>query len=81
MDDLAVLNAQVHSFAEASSGSAHLPAFYKFGPGPTPEPIQLPRVSSTSAPKVSTRKVDSTRVKWDLGPSFDPLPYLDDGEV
>ena len=28
-DDLAVLNSQVHSFAEASSGSARLPASYK----------------------------------------------------
>ena len=80
-DDLAVLNSQVHSFAEASSGSAHLPASYKFGSGPTPEPTQLLRVTTTSAPRVSIRKVDSTRVKWDLGPSFDPLPYLDDGEL
>ena len=31
--------------------------------------------------QVGIRKVGSTRVKWDLGPSFDPLPYLDDGEL
>ena len=38
-------------------------------------------MQSSSAPKVGIRKVDSIRVKWDLSPSFDPLPYLDDGEL
>ena len=80
-DDLASLNAQVHRFAEAFTGSAHLPASYKFGSGPTPEPSQPSHVQSSSAPKVGIRKVDSTRVKWDLRPSFDPLPYLGDGEL
>ena len=80
-EDLATLNSQVHRFAEASTGSAHLPASYKFGSGPEPEPAQSSPVRSTVAPRVCIRKVDSSRVKWDLGPSFDPLPYLDDGEL
>ena len=80
-DDLAALNSQVHSFAEASTRSAHLPGSYKFGSGRIPEPAQFSQVQSTSAPKVGIRKVDSTRVKSDLGPSFGPPPYLDDGEL
>ena len=73
-DDLASLNAQVHRFAEAFTGSAHFPASYKFGSGPTPELSQPAHEQSSSVLKVGIRKVDSTRVKWDLGPSFDPLP-------
>ena len=71
-DDLASLNAQVHCFAEASTGSAHLPASYKFGSGPAPELLQ-PAPVQTSAVKAGIRKVDSTRVKWDLS-LFRPFP-------
>ena len=55
-DDLASLNAQVHRFAEASTGSAHLPATYKFGSGPAPELLQ-PAPVQTSAPKAGIRQL------------------------
>ena len=55
-DDLASLNSQVHCFAEASTGSAHLPASYKFGSGPVPELIQPAHVQ-TLHPKPASVKL------------------------
>ena len=80
-DDLATLSSQVHSFAEASTGSAHFPASYKFGSGPIPEPAQPSQARSSSAPKVGIHKGLIRFESWDLGPSFDPPPYLDDGKL
>ena len=78
-DDLATLNSQVHSFAEASAGSAHFPALYKSGSGSIPEPAQLSQARSISLLKVGIRRVGSTRVIGSGTFFRPPPPYLDDG--
>ena len=63
-DDLAALNSRVHSFAEASTGFADLPASYKFGSGPSRNhrygAFQLPKTASARLIRFGSNRV------WDV---------------